>query len=180
VTEDRPPKRRDLLVTIAHGATGGGLALALWPFIAALGPPADIRARRVVFNLADLQRATPSLIWVRDRPVMIFRRTPEELALLRNPPQPLNERAQEAKASWHRSKKPEIAVLSAMCTRGDCIVRRPSAEPEFACPCCNARYDLAGRLLSGPALGNLAVPSHDYVADALIEFPEYDAGGVTP
>ena len=175
VTDDKPDTaRRSLLVPIAFGAMAVGAGFALWPFIAALGPPADIRARRVVFALADLHGNAPSLVQVGNKAVMIFRRTPQELALLRDPPQPLTERARNETASWHRSHKPEIAVLAALCAHGDCIVRRASpVEPEFICPCCSSRYDLAGRVLAGPASANLAVPPHDYIGETAIEFPEY-------
>lgn len=171
--------RRSILVPLAFGAAAVGVGFALWPFIAALGPPADIRARRIVFNLTDLRGTAASLVNVGQRPVMIFRRTPQELALLKQPPKPLSERAtRDADATnWHRSRKPEIAVLNAMCTRGDCVVHRVApTEPEFICPCCGARYDLAGRVVSGPAPTNLAVPPHDYIGETAIEFPEYEKG----
>jgi len=170
VSDDRPnSSRRSILVPLAFGAAAVGVGFALWPFIAALGPPADVRARRVVFDLSDLQGAAPSLISVGRRAVMIFRRTPEELALLK--------RAAAGAPNWHRSRKLEIAVLDATCTRGDCIVRRfTPSEPELTCPCCGARYDLAGRKQSGPAPADLPVPPHDYIGDSAIEFPEVSLG----
>ena len=169
MSDEQPnPSRRSVLVPIAFGAAAVGAGFALWPFIAALGPPADERARRVVFMLSDLQGAAPSLIQVGRRVVMIFRRTAEELALLR--------RAAPNAPNWHRSRKPEIAVLEAMCTRGDCIVRRfTPTEPELTCPCCGAHYDLAGRRQSGPAPTDLPVPPHDYIGETAIEFLEYEA-----
>ena len=158
---------------------GVGAALALWPFIAALGPTADQRARRVVFNLADLQGNAPSRVNAGGRAVMIFRRTPEELALIRNPPEPLPERAlQETREradakNWHRSLRPGIAVMTALCTHGDCIVTRVAvSEPELMCPCCGARYDLAGRVLGGPAPTNLPIPPYAFVGENEIEFLE--------
>jgi ubiquinol-cytochrome c reductase iron-sulfur subunit len=178
---DKPPvRRRDLLTTAAFGMTGVGAALALWPFIAALSPPADERARRIVFNLAELQANAPSLMSVGSRTVMVFRRTPEELALLRNPPEPLSERAlkdsrePKSASNWHRSLRPEIAVMIATCTREPCLVKRFSADdPVLICPCCGARYDLAGRTLDGPAPRNLDVPPYAFLGDDAIEFQEF-------
>ena len=74
--------------------------------------------------------------------------------------------------NWYRSLRPEIGVFNAMCANGDCIVRREIAEDDvLLCPCCGSRYDLAGRVFSGPAPSNLTVPPHEYVDDGTIAFP---------
>jgi ubiquinol-cytochrome c reductase iron-sulfur subunit len=177
---DKPPRRRDLLTTAAFCMAGIGGVLALYPFIAALSPPADERARRVVFSLAELQGVAPSLLRAGTRTLMVFRRTPEELALLKNPPEPLIDRARVGTndpadtRNWHRSLKPEIAVMSAVCTRDDCIVKRFAVEePELKCPCCGARYDLAGRVVGGPGPRNLAIPPYAFIDETAIAFPEF-------
>ena len=126
------PKRRDLIVTAAFAMAGTGAALALWPFIAALGPTADTRARRLIFNLNDLKKSTQSLWAVGNTAMLIFHRTPEDLESLHNPTlengmrDPLSpagtgfrdrdsEKSQQPEwaQNWHRSLKPEIMICIA-------------------------------------------------------------------
>jgi ubiquinol-cytochrome c reductase iron-sulfur subunit len=193
------PRRRDFLTTIAFGATGVGLALASWPFIAAMNPAEDTRWRHVIFKLSELRGDKPAFVDVAGTPILVFRRTDEELAWLRNPPfenqtrdpyspvgyafrdRDSNEPRQPAWAkNWRRSLRPEIMVCSARCTREGCVVHRrrsnslfPSVDNQLQCPCCGSAYDLAGRAFSGPARLNLTVPDHQFIDEETIGFPEY-------
>jgi ubiquinol-cytochrome c reductase iron-sulfur subunit len=184
MSDDKPERpRRDFIVTAAMATTGIGATLAMWPFVAALGPAEDVRAQRIVLNLSRLNNHTPTLVAVGHRPVLVFRRTPDELSRLRSPQEPLRGRAltgskePEGSKNWHRSLRPEIAVLNGLCTHGDCVInRRPSAGDVLLCPCCGSKFDLAGRVLSGPAPRNLDVPPHTYIDDTTIEFPGYATG----
>lgn len=171
------PHRRDWLLTTAYAVGGVGAALALWPFIAALGPAEDVAARRTTFDIGTLAGIAPSLVDVDQVPVMIFRRTPQELVALRTPganlrdPDSTRSRQPDWAQNWHRSLRPDVMVCVATCTHGDCLVRRAAAEQfELACPCCAARYDLAGRVISGPAPTNLRVPAYRFVSETEIEF----------
>ena len=78
------PHRRDWLVTTAFTAAGVGATLALWPFVAAMLPDEEDRTRRVFFDIRTLVGTKRATIAVLDRPVMIYRRTPEQLAVLRD------------------------------------------------------------------------------------------------
>lgn len=102
-------------------------------------------------------------------PVYVFPRTPAQVAALRDPDaahRPLLAAAESGATpsfsrNWHRSIRPELMVLTALCTREHCRVRRngpgwPEGEG-FHCPCCGSRYDLAGRVLQGVAPHDLAV-----------------------
>jgi ubiquinol-cytochrome c reductase iron-sulfur subunit len=174
--------------------------LALWPFVAALGPTADTVARRVTFNTRDLIENAPAMIAVENRPIAIFRRTETELAWLRDPQmqnktrdpssfrghafrdRDSDEPRQPAWAkNWHRSLRPEIMVCEAMCTRQDCVVTRTRSfksntafEDSIFCPCCGSHYDLAGRAFSGPAPHNLRVPPYRFLDATTIEFTVSD------
>lgn len=181
MNDDKKPRRRDLFTTAALTITGIGATLALWPLIAALGPTADDRARRIVFNLSQLNGAEPSLVEVGRRVVIVLRRTPQDLIGLRDPQRIRRPRAgrdtnePQGTNNWHRSLRPDIAVFNATCTRSDCLVRRLPAADELLCACCGSHYDLAGRVFTGPAPTNLIVPPHEYLGDAEIVFPEYVA-----
>lgn len=173
------PRRRDLLTTAALTALGLSASIALWPFIAAMRPAEDIVARRVTFDTNKLTRIAPSLVNVGQTPVMIFRRTPQDLIGLRtaNPklrdPESTRSPQPAWAKNWHRSLRADIMVCIATCTRGDCLVRRAAADrPELACPCCATTYDLAGRIMTGPAQTNLRVPAHRFISETEIEFTE--------
>jgi len=175
-------RRRDWLLTTAYAVGGVGAALALWPFIAAMLPAEDTVARRTTFDTKDLTGIAPSLVNVNQTPVMIFRRMPQELIGLRTPnaklrdPTSTQSRQPEWAQNWHRSLRPDIMVCVGTCTRGDCLVRRASAEEfELACPCCASRYDLAGRVSTGPAPTNLRIPAHRFISETEIEFADLSA-----
>jgi ubiquinol-cytochrome c reductase iron-sulfur subunit len=170
-------RRRDWLLTTAYAVGGVGAALALWPFIAAMQPAEDTIARRTIFDTKNLTGIAPSLINVDQTPVMIFRRTPQELIGLRTQdakrrdPNSTQSRQPEWAQNWHRSLRPDIMVCVGACTRGDCNVVRISADSdEILCPCCASHYDLAGRVTTGPAPANLRVPAHRFISETEIEF----------
>lgn len=188
------PRRRDWLVTTAFTAAGVGATLALWPFVAAMLPDDDDRARRVFFDIRKLVGTTRSLVGVSEQPVMIYRRTPEQLAALRDTKTPnwtsdpkaptyygFRDRDSEEPQqpdwakNWHRSLRPEFMVCIARCTRdGTFITNVGGTLDGWMCPACGSKYDLAGRAYAGPAPSNLRVPLHRFVSEHEIEFREAD------
>ncbi len=183
MSDDRPPdRRRDFLFTVAMATAGLGATVALWPFIAAMGPADDTRAPRVVFDLTKLDGTTHVIVPFRNAPIFVFRRTARQLTRLQDPASPYTPRDRESAHSeqppkarnWHRSLRPELMVMNACCTKEGCIVSRQSdalgVEIDFfRCPCCGSNYDLAGRVLSGPARSNLVVPPYRYIGETEIE-----------
>lgn len=187
-----PVRRRDWLVTAAFGMAGAGGVMALWPFVAALGPDQETLARRQVFELSDLKGGEPATISIDSLPITIFRRTETDLRWLKKPPFGQRDGGQATgyafhdadsavsrqpawAKNWHRSLRPEIMVCVATCTRGDCIVRRTTdamtrVVDTLQCPCCGSRYDLSGRIFSGPARENLRVPPYRFIGPGTIEF----------
>ncbi len=177
-----PVRRRDWLVTAAFGMAGVGGVVALWPFVAALGPDQETLARRATFDTKLLNGTKRVVLAVHERPIAIFRRSDEELAWLRDSDRyatlAFRDRAsvesrQPAWAkNWHRSLRPEIMICEVRCTRGDCVVSEMFREDLLMiCPCCGSRYDLAGRAVMGPAPSNLRVPPYRFVDETTIEFP---------
>jgi ubiquinol-cytochrome c reductase iron-sulfur subunit len=174
---DQPPRRRDLLTTAALTALGVSGGIALWPFIAALQPADDVLAQRIIIDTKMLTGTALATINVDQTPVIIFRRTPEDLIALRTANPTLRDadsaasRQPEWAKNWHRSLRPDIMVCIGMCTKGDCIVRRDFAGlAGLKCPCCGSSYDLAGRIANGPAPLNLRVPAHRFISETEIEF----------
>lgn len=85
--------------------------------------------------------------------------------------------------NWHRSVKPEYAVLVGICTHLGCIPQfypQPNATTPAAdwmggyfCPCHGSKYDLAGRVFRGvPAPYNLPVPPYIFLNDITIRIGE--------
>jgi ubiquinol-cytochrome c reductase iron-sulfur subunit len=192
--QPQKPERRDILATAAYAMAGIGATLSLWPLIAALAPAADSRARRATFDLKQLDNTSTRSVWaIGPAPMLIFKRTPEELRALQNPiaaaeyrdPATFSGEAYRDKDSeksnqpewaqnWHRSLKPELMICLAFCTHDRCIIKRDVPEaPVFRCPCCGSRFDLAGRTFNGPATSNLTVPNYRYISETEIEFADY-------
>jgi glycine/D-amino acid oxidase-like deaminating enzyme/nitrite reductase/ring-hydroxylating ferredoxin subunit len=70
------------------------------------------------------------------------------------------------KIAAYRDEKGNVHALSPVCTHAKCIVNWNSEEKSWDCPCHGARYDIDGRVLTGPATKDLAKltamkPSHE-------------------
>ena len=84
MSDEKPErKRRDFLITAALATTGIGATAALWPFFASMGPAADNERKPIPFDLSTLEGTNPATLEYERAPVTIFRRTPEELSVVR-------------------------------------------------------------------------------------------------
>jgi ubiquinol-cytochrome c reductase iron-sulfur subunit len=122
-------------------------------------------------GLALLWRGTP--IWVVRRPASALATLAARAHLLKDP-----ESAESIQPAYahnsYRSARPDIVVLTAICTHLGCVPQLKSApdaqlgpnlDAGFYCPCHGSRFDLAGRVVKGsPAPTNLPVPAY-YLAD---------------
>lgn len=178
-TEVRTRRRFLESLTGLIGAVGALLAAS--PFFRYLLPSARVRASALPVRV-DLTRVAPgasmTVAW-RGQPVFVVRRTPQMLADL----QGLEDRLVDAQSSDSlqpaaarnalRSMRPDILVLSGVCTHAGCtpLFRPERATSEFGawwrggfrCPCHDSRFDLAGRVFAGsPAPRNLDVPPHHF------------------
>ncbi len=179
-------RRRFLTVTTAVvGAVGvAGLAVPFarsWlPSAEALlaGAPVDVDISKLDNEPGMFMR----VMW-RGKPVFLYKRTAEQLALLpglddrlRDPKSENTDQTPAFAKNEHRSIKPELGVLVGICTHLGCVpLHKPEVQPQpfdanwkggFFCPCHNSRYDLAGRVFQGvPAPANLEVPPYKFVDD---------------
>lgn len=166
-----PPRRRNLLTTTALALTAGAAAVALWPLLLATTPDAETRARRRLFNISVLPDDSSMLLDVDGKPVLVFRRSQEELAALE-----ASHTGKTATSDWRntprRSPRAEIMACIAKCTVDQCVVvMNTGTQGRFLiCPCCASRFDLSARRLSGPAPADLAVPEYRYISAGEIEF----------
>lgn len=64
-----------------------------------------------------------------------------------------------AKIACFRDESGELRAFSARCTHMGCIVHFNDAERSFDCPCHGSRFDSLGRVIEGPATGDLSPES---------------------
>jgi ubiquinol-cytochrome c reductase iron-sulfur subunit len=179
--------RRKLLLASTVGMGGLGLAATAIPFIESMKPSARAKAAAapVEVDVARIAAGALSTVDWRGMPVWVLHRTPAMLATLAGHDllllDPLSETDQQPPyaKNRHRSIRPSILVVTAICTHLGCI---PVFRPEpgaadlgpdwpggFYCPCHGSRYDLAGRVFRNvPAPLNLAVPPHAFHGDKLV------------
>jgi ubiquinol-cytochrome c reductase iron-sulfur subunit len=193
------PKRRDFLTLVAGAGAAIGAAAIVWPLIDAMDPAADVLAAGAPMDIDLTHIASGQQIVVRWRgsPILIVNRTPDAtktlqaqdvLSRLSDPNSTVHQQPPYAQ-NWHRSVKPEYAVLVGICTHLGCL---PSYMPQpnpsspapnwpggYFCPCHGSKYDLAGRVYSGvPAPYNLPVPPYRFVNDKTVRIGENPPGVV--
>ncbi len=177
------PTRRDLLTLISlAGASLFGAGIA-WSLIDSMNPSADVIAAGSPMDI-DLRKIAPGqqiiVLW-RGDPILIVNRPEAALKTLQSsalltrlsdPDSTVHQQPPYAQ-NWHRSVRPEFAVLVGICTHLGCLPSyMPKPDPTtpapdwpggYFCPCHGSKYDLAGRVYSGvPAPYNLPVPPYDF------------------
>jgi ubiquinol-cytochrome c reductase iron-sulfur subunit len=184
-----------MLVTQASAAIGA--AAAAWALIDTMNPAADVLAAGAPLDI-DLSKLAPGqqiVVRWRGSPMLIVNRTPATLNTLRersllarlsDPASAVDQQPAYAK-NWHRSIKPEYAVLVGICTHLGCLPEyMPTPDPSspapnwpggYFCPCHGSKYDLAGRVFKAvPAPYNLPVPPYHFVNDHTVRIGENPAG----
>ena len=197
ITHPSQHSRRDFLyVATGAVATVGALA-ALVPLVEQMNPDrATIAAGAPIsVDISKLEPGQQIQVFWRSRPIFIVNRTPAALKTLQDPKltsrlsDPNSDALQQPPyaKNWHRSVKPEFAVLVGICTHLGCIPKffpTPNATAPAAdwlggyfCPCHGSKYDLAGRVFSGvPAPYNLPVPPYHFADDHTLRIGENPEG----
>ena len=189
--------RRDFLQLVA-GAIGAVAVVATgYVLVDMLNPAADVLAAGGPVDI-DLTKVAPGqqvIVQWRGKPIFIVNRTPPLLKELQDatlvnrladPTSDTNQQPPYAR-NWHRSIKPEYAVLVGICTHLGCIpVYFPKPDPSnpapnwlggYFCPCHGSKYDLAGRVYSGvPAPYNLPVPPYRFPDQKTVRIGEDPPG----
>jgi ubiquinol-cytochrome c reductase iron-sulfur subunit len=197
VTAGAEPKRRDFLSLVAAAGAAIGGAAIVWPLIDTMNPAADVLAAGAPMDIDLTHIAAGQQVVVRWRgmPILIVNRTPAAvkslqsqnvLSRLSDPDSTVHQQPPYAQ-NWHRSIKPEYAVMVGICTHLGCLPSyMPTPDPSspvpnwpggYFCPCHGSKYDLAGRVYSGvPAPYNLPVPSYRFVNDKMLRVGENPTG----
>jgi ubiquinol-cytochrome c reductase iron-sulfur subunit len=190
-------KRTWLIASSCAGAVGGVATVV--PFVASFQPSERARAAgaAVEVDISALQPGQKMTVEWRGKPVWIVRRTPEQLASLKQTDalvaDPMSERKpaeitpMENTRNEYRSIKPEILVVVGICSHLGCSPSEkfvPGPQPSlpddwaggFLCPCHGSTFDMAGRVFKNkPAPDNLEVPPYTFLSDSRLLIGEAKA-----
>ncbi|EAU42240.1 probable ubiquinol-cytochrome c reductase iron-sulfur subunit protein [Fulvimarina pelagi HTCC2506] len=181
VNESADPNRRDFLY-IATGAFGAvGAAAVAWPFIDQMNPDAATLALASidvdVSQVAEGQSITAK--W-RGKPIFIRQRTQQEIdearsvdlselkdPMARNANLPGDADATDVNRA--ATDKEAWLVMVGVCTHLGCIPLGQAGDYDgYFCPCHGSHYDTAGRIRTGPAPENMAIPPFSFSDDTTI------------
>jgi ubiquinol-cytochrome c reductase iron-sulfur subunit len=179
-------KRTWLIASSCAGAVGG-VAVAV-PFVSTFAPSERAKAAgaAVEVDISGLKPGEKMTVEWRGKPVWVVRRTPEQLATLKQTDAEVADPNSDRTAypipayakNEYRSIKPEILVLVGVCTHLGCSPSdkfTPGPQPSlpdnweggFFCPCHGSTFDIAGRVFKNkPAPDNLEVPPYMYLSDS--------------
>jgi len=175
VSETHPEEevtRRDFLYIATAAVAGVGGVMVAWPLIHQMNPAANVRALATTeVDLSPVQPGSEIKILWQGKAVFVRNVTEAEQTELRDvamnalkDPQTYDERVTEGKTNW--------LVMVGVCTHLGCVpYYRVEVENDFEgyfCPCHGSYYDLAGRILSGPAPSNLEIPPYEFTSDTSI------------
>jgi ubiquinol-cytochrome c reductase iron-sulfur subunit len=161
------PTRRDFL-TITAGAVGAvGVCSVILPLVNSMNPSADVLALASVdVDLKDIPEGHTKVIMWRGKPVFVRHRTQDEIKVasdvsLKSLPDPQTDEERFSKnAKW--------LVVIGVCTHLGCVPNErkslaQGAEGGWLCACHGSKYDVSGRIVSGPAPKNLEIPSYQFI-----------------
>ncbi|RYD54182.1 MAG: ubiquinol-cytochrome c reductase iron-sulfur subunit [Sphingomonadales bacterium] len=168
------PRRRDYLTYAAASVAAVGAGVVVLPLVNSMNPSADVLAlSSTEIDVSAIEPGQAVKTTFRKQPLFVRNLTPAEIAQadavpvssLRDP-QTLEERTKEGKANW--------LITLGVCTHLGCVPLG-AGEGEnrgpfggYFCPCHGSAYDTAGRIRSGPAPTNLAVPDYEFTSDTVV------------
>lgn len=174
--------RRDFLL-LASGVVGAsGVAAVAWPFIDQMRPDAGTMAdASVEVDLSKITEGMSIIVKWRGQPVVIRNRTPKEIEAARavslaelkdknarNPNLAAEAEADDLSRSGGQGRENWIIMVN-VCTHLSCVpLGERGPYNGWFCPCHGSAYDTAGRVRSGPADRNLAIPPYEFLSDTLV------------
>ncbi len=195
--DHKPGGRRDFLGLVTGGFAAIGTAAIAWSLIDSMNPAADVIAAGAPMDI-DVSKIEPGqqiIVRWRGMPILFVNRTAEMVATLKNKADlallsdPNSEAVQQPPyaKNWHRSVKPELAVLVGICTHLGCLpgyFPKPDKTQQaenwpggYFCPCHGSKYDLAGRVYKDvPAPDNLPVPPYTFLNPKTVRVGQNPAG----
>lgn len=166
-TNHNNSNRRDFLglITTSFGCFGAGCFL--YPLLNSLTPAKDTTAANTIeIDLSNIPVGTTKIFSWQGKPIFIKHRTQDEILIARQ-----NEidslKDPELDSNRVKDEYPQWLVVIGICTHLGCI---PKTEKNgWLCPCHGSKYDLSGRIVSGPAMTNLNIPPYEFLNPTLIK-----------
>lgn len=170
------PGKRDFLKILTVATAGVAAGAVAWPFIDALNPTrASLAVAQPIVDVGGIAPNTALRVEWLGQPIYIRKLTDKEIAdnqfvvpsTLRDP------------ASYNDRVKPgyeSFVVVVGLNTGIACeLLGNDPASPRgpydgWSCPCDGSVYDPLGRVRSGPARKNLAIPPFTFLNDTQIQF----------
>ena len=175
------PTRRDFIY-VATGMMGVvGVAAVAWPFIDQMQPDAAVLAagQPIDVNLESVEAGQAITVTWRGKPYFIRRLTEDEIVAASALGEgdmkdyaPVETRTGGIGAD-DTTGGPGVAgdapqewvIVAANCTHLGCIPKVVDTKPEgWFCPCHGSVFDMAGRILRGPAAENLPLPPYVFTS----------------
>lgn len=163
--------RRDFLYVATGAAAAVGAVSVLWPLVAQMNPDASTIAAGapIEVDLAPIAEGQDIKVFWRGKPIYISHRSQKQVddaravAVTSLPdPQSDQDRTKDGHEKW--------LVVIGICTHLGCIpIAHEGQYQGFFCPCHGSVYDTSGRIRSGPAPSNLAIPPYAFVSDTKIK-----------
>ncbi len=177
------PTRRDFLYLTTGMAGVIGAGAVAWPFIDQLRPSATTLALSTIeVDISAIEEGMSITVKWRGKAVFIRNRTQQEIdeasavpledlkdPAARNanlapdtPALDVDRSAGETMENW--------IVMVGVCTHLGCVPLGQAGDyGGWFCPCHGSHYDTAGRIRSGPAPENLAIPPFEFISDTRIK-----------
>jgi ubiquinol-cytochrome c reductase iron-sulfur subunit len=170
--------RRDFILLLGSAMAVVGAGAFAWPLIDSLSPAADtLAASTTEVDLSPIQVGQRVTVKWRGSPVFIDYRTKDQIArCVKDDTASMKD--PEKDEERHAPGKPQWLILVGVCTHLGCIPNGQNPGDDrgpydgWFCPCHGSIYDGAGRIRSGPAPLNLAVPDYNFTSDTRVVIGE--------
>jgi ubiquinol-cytochrome c reductase iron-sulfur subunit len=173
--------RRDFLILATGAFAAVGVGATLWPFIDQMNPDAAALAlASIEVDISSIQEGQSITVMWRGKPVEIRYRTAAEMqeaqdAALGDLKDPIarNANLEDAAPATDENRavpgREQWLVMIKVCTHLGCIpLGEQGAFGGWFCPCHGSVYDTAGRIRSGPAPENMAIPPYTFPSETTV------------
>ena len=170
VKKDIDENKRKFITNTAYCTAAVGVACTALPFIDSMNPSKDVAAlASVEVDISNIKVGDEKKVMWRGKPIFIKRRSKFAIEQARSvqlselkDPQKDTDRVKKNKDEW--------LVTIGICTHLGCIPIGDHGEYNgWFCPCHGSQYDTSGRIRSGPAPTNLAIPPYEFLSDTVIK-----------